>query len=319
MKDNQNIRNTSDEILKLQESIYDHINTNRYQADLISDLSIWNKICSSLDVISDTIMAVLSYCSSPYPKDTGLQYIYTYGLLQSLFIQQDAVKNLTKAFGQEYQISEQLKHIRNIRNSAIGHPTYEPVKKNVFYTYLSRNTLSKESFSYMRSSASGEDIFYDVKVEEILESQLSGVLDKYKYISNLLIETDRKHKEKYKEKLVVDIFPSSMSYSFQKVAQAIYSPDGSNVTFGTSMLESIERVYRTFEKELLDRNELQGNEYLQYDLEQYFHVIDKLRKYFNNEIEGMSERDARVYHYYIEKEHGHFMKIAEEYDEEYQS
>lgn len=319
MRDNQNIRNTANEILELQASIYEYINTNRYQADLISDLSVWNQICSSLDVISDTILAVLSYCSADYPNDTGLQYIYTYGLLQSLFIQQDAVKNLTKAFGQDYEISEELKKIRNIRNAAIGHPTYEPVKKNVYYTYLSRNTLSKKGFSYMRSSASGEDIFYDVDVEEILETQLLGVLEKYEYISDVLKKADKEHKKNYKEALIVDIFPSSMSYSFQKVAQGIYSPGSSNVGFGHSMLESIERTYRSFEKELMDRNELQGNEYLKYDLDQYFHAIDKLRKYFSNEAEGMTERDARVYHYYIEKEHSHFVKIAEEYDEEYQS
>ncbi|EIJ35290.1 hypothetical protein [Thiothrix nivea] len=315
---NQKIRKSADDILKLQESIYAHINTNRYQANLISDSKVWNQICSSLDVISDTIMAILSYCSNDYPKDTGLQYIYTYGLLQSLFIQQDAVKNLTKAFGEEYQISESLKKIRDIRNSAIGHPTYEPTKENVYYTYLSRNTLSKESFSYMRSSASGEDFFHDVNIEEILESQLLGVLDKYKFISDLLIETDKKHKERHREQLMVNIFPSSMSYLFQKVAQAIYSPDVSNVAFGGSMLESIERIYRDFEKELMNRNEIQGNEYLKYDLDQYFHAIDKLRKYFKEESKEMNERDARVYHYYLEKEHNNFIKIAEEYDEEYQ-
>ncbi len=315
---NQKIRKTANEILELQESIYTHINTNRYQANLISDPKVWNQICSSLDVISDTIMAILSYCSNNYPKDIGLQYIYTYGLLQSLFIQQDAVKNLTKAFGQEYQISEPLKKIRDIRNAAIGHPTYEPTKENTYYTYLSRNTLSKKSFSYMRSSASGEDFFHDVNIEEILEIQFLGVIEKYKFISDLLIETDRRHKEKHREQLMANIFPSSMSYLFQKVAQAIYSPDNSNITFGLSMLGSIERAYRSFEKELVDRNELQGNDYLKYDLDQYFHAIEKLRSYFNREIEEMNERDARVYHYYIEKEHNHFIKIAEEYDEEYQ-
>ncbi|WP_417227136.1 hypothetical protein [Amphritea sp.] len=319
MRENQNIRNIANEILELQESIYEYINTNRYQADLIRDLSVWNQICSSLDVISDTTMAILSYCTGTYPNDKGLQYIYTYGLLQSLFIQQDAVKNLTKAFGQDYEISDELKQIRNIRNSAIGHPTYEPVKKNVYYTYLSRNTLSKNGFSYMRSSGNGEDVFHDVNVEEILEAQLLGVLEKYKYISDVLKKADEEHKEKYKEILVVDIFPSSMSYSFQKVAQGICSPEKGNVSFGGSMLESIERTYRSFEKELMDRNELQGNESLKYDLDQYFHAIDKLRKYFNNQAEGMTERDARVYHYYIKEKHSHFVKIAEEYDEEYLS
>lgn len=320
MRENQNIRNTANEILELQESIYEYINTDRYRTDLISDLSVWNQIRSSLDVISDTIMAVLSYCSGNYPNDAGLKYIYTYGILQSLFIQQDAVKNLTKAFGQDYEISDELQKIRNIRNSAIGHPTYEPVKKNnVSYTFLSRDTLSKDGFSYMRFNANGEDILHDVNVEEILETQILGVLDKYKYISGVLKKADKEHKEQYKEAFLVDIFPSSMSYLFQKVGQGINSLGSGNFSFEYSMLESIESIYRSLEKELMDRNELQGNQYLKYDLDQYFHAIEKLGKYFSDEIADMTERDARVYHYYIEKEHSHFVEIAKEYDQEYRS
>jgi len=189
----------------------------------------------------------------------------------------------------------------------------------VFYNYLSRPTLTKESFLYIRSSSTSDDEFIEVNIEEILEEQLQGIVEKYNHISNILIEMDKKHKEKHKEKLVVDIFPSSISYSFQKVAQAIYSPGGSNIIFGAQMLESIDKTYRAFEKELLDRNELQGNEGTQYDLDQYFHAINTLRTYFNGQSEDMTERDARVYHYFIEKEHAQFVKLAEEYDEAYKN
>lgn len=79
----------------LEKVIRDHINTHRYQVDLLEDSSNWNQICSSLDVIGDTMFAIGSYGASEFPKDSGLQYIYTYGLLQSLFLQQDALRHLS--------------------------------------------------------------------------------------------------------------------------------------------------------------------------------------------------------------------------------
>ena len=76
---------TIDEVVSLETTVRDHINTHRYQIALIQNSNTWNQICSSLDVIGDTLLAVRSYFSAEYPEDRGLRYIYTYGLLQSLF------------------------------------------------------------------------------------------------------------------------------------------------------------------------------------------------------------------------------------------
>jgi hypothetical protein len=297
-----------------EESVRKYINTTRYQTNLLRDLDVWNQICSSLDTIGDTIYSIEDYLNSEYPESTGLRYIFTYGILQSLFIQQDAIKHLAEAFEVDFRLDEKLRNIRAIRNASIGHPTKNIVKGTIFYNYISRITISKSGFTFMRSSERNRTDFVEVDLYSIMLDQLDEIKKSYGLISAKLIEEDRMHREKHKNKLVVDIFHSSMGYSFSKVAEGI-NAQAPNRTFGLSMLRSIEETYQKFETELRERNEL--NEYIKYDLEEYIHAIEKLKSFLLGDNDYMNEIDARIYLFYIREEHSHFVKIAEEIDEEY--
>lgn len=105
----------------LEDEIRDFINTGRNQVRLLPKRSTWNQICSSLDVIGDTTLSIADYISASFPTTPGLQYIYTYGLLQALFLQQDAIRHLAEAFELAHTPSQRLLKIRELRNSAIGH------------------------------------------------------------------------------------------------------------------------------------------------------------------------------------------------------
>jgi hypothetical protein len=312
----QNLISTLHRISSEEDSVRKYINTTRYQTDLLQDLDIWNQICSSLDTTGDTVLSIEEYLVSDYPKNEGLKYIYTYGLLQSLFIQQDAVKHLSEAFEVDFKINEQLRSVRAIRNASIGHPTKNKVYGTVFYNYISRITLSKYGFTLLRSSKGDRDEFIDVDLLSILTTQLNEIEKSYKLISNKLIEADRMHREKYKDKLIVDIFHSSLGYQFSKIAEGIYSTSTAHHrSFGLSMLKSIDKTYLEFENALKERNEL--NEYTKYDLEQYKHAIKILKWFLTEESENLTERDARIYLFYIREKHTHFVEVAKEIDEEY--
>jgi len=84
-------------IAKLEDEIRDFINIPRNQHRLLSDKNRWNQICSSLDVIGDTSLALESYYNCKWTSDAGMQYLLIYGLLQAIFIQQDALKNAAEA------------------------------------------------------------------------------------------------------------------------------------------------------------------------------------------------------------------------------
>lgn len=71
----------------------------------------------------------------------------------------------------------------------------------------------------------------------------------------------------------------------------------------------------TFESELSNRGEL--TEYTSYDLNEYKHAISILKDYLSSNSKGLGESDARIYLFYLREQHQHFVKIAEEIDNEY--
>jgi hypothetical protein len=54
------IKQIIDLIDTLEDDVREHINTTRYQSDLIKDGNTWNQICCSLDTIGDTAYATPS-------------------------------------------------------------------------------------------------------------------------------------------------------------------------------------------------------------------------------------------------------------------
>lgn len=318
MPENQVTKKSMCEVIKriesLEDSVRNHINTNRYQADLLKDLNNWNQICSSLDTIGDTLYSIQDYLGADYPESVGFKYIFTYGLLQALFIQQDAMRHLSEAFDIKFELTEKLDKIRRLRNASIGHPTKHNVKKSTFYNYISRITLSKIGFTLMRYSEQDRTEFIDINIYSILNDQLHEIEDSYKLLSFKLSEVDRMHKEKFKKKLLVDLFHSSMGYIFSKVAEGIHSPNTGN-SFGLSMLRSIQKTYREFEAALNERNEL--SEYTKFNLDEYNHALSKLENYLTGNNSELKEIDARIYLFYVREQHNHFVQIAGEIDENY--
>jgi hypothetical protein len=324
MNDIEIIKTNIQIINNVKSKIFEYINKTRYQSSLIKNLNIWNQICSSLYVIGDTLISIEEYLNNDFPKSDGLKYIFTYGILQSLFIQQDATKNLLEAFNIKVTFSETLKKIRDIRNSSIGHPTKQEIKgKNdkkvkIFYHYISRISLCKEGFTLQKTNIEQRnDIFIDINLIEIIKNQIDEIIIIFNEISALLVDNDKNHKNKYKEELMVNIFPVSLNYSFEKIGEAIYFSGYGKKDFGLTMLKIIEDSYIKFENELIKRNELPGNEYLLFDLNQYKHAIVKIRDYLSDNISKMEESDARIYLFYLKEEHNNFIKIANEYDEDY--
>ena len=74
----------------------------------------------------------------------GKTYLYIYGALQALYVQQDAVKNLCRALGVDYP-EYSVKKIREIRNDAVGHPTDRNYGKE-FHFILDSPTTDRIDF-----------------------------------------------------------------------------------------------------------------------------------------------------------------------------
>lgn len=307
------------EIKFLEDDVRTHINITRYQNELIKDIDKWNQICCSLDTIGDTLFLVDGYLKTEYPKDIGLKYIYTYGLLQALVVQQDAISFLSQAFNVKYKRSKRALEIRNYRNSSIGHPikqNQDILKKGkIVHNYLSRMTLSKDGFTLMRCYDSYKTEFVDINVICIIDDNLTEIKLAYEKVTNTLKEADKMHKEKYKNKPLVDSFSSGMNYYFEKISQGIHSPNDSNRSFGLNMLNLIIDVYTDFEISLKERGDIK--KYTQYDLDEYKYALSKIKDYLSNTSSKITEQDARIFNFYVYENHKHFLKLAEEIDNSY--
>lgn len=302
-------------VRELEETVRNHINTHRYQSVWIENSDGWNQICSSLDVIGDTICSIESYQSHPFPDETGMKYIVTYGILQALFIQQDALRHLSEAFEIEFQVSPALKEIRENRNAAIGHPTKQNRGGECHYSHVSRMSLSKRGFDFLRFSGSRPHEVVRVDILAAIESQLNCIADDYNRVTEKLREIDRMHREKFKNSPLQDVFHSAMSYNFEKIASGICARSLGDKDFGHSNLRMVVETYKSFESELKERNELTSC--LEFDLKEYFHALDKLDQYFKKRSGCFEEADARIYHTYLLHQHAHFVQVAKEIDQEY--
>ncbi|MGL6075005.1 MAG: hypothetical protein ACRC8S_12670 [Fimbriiglobus sp.] len=89
---------------------------------LLNDKKKWLRIIASLDAIGDTDMAIESYRNIATDNlDFGKLYLSIYGLLQAVFVQINAVKDLAEDIGMYLVIPNSLDEIRKIRNNSIGH------------------------------------------------------------------------------------------------------------------------------------------------------------------------------------------------------
>ena len=82
---------------ELIRKIYNHINRTEKITSLLSNRQKWDRLTSALNVLEDTSWAIEYYLGNDYPSEFKGKYLYTYGLLQALFVQGDAVNSISIA------------------------------------------------------------------------------------------------------------------------------------------------------------------------------------------------------------------------------
>ena len=136
-------------ISELQGEVRDFINRPRKQTRLLSDLASWNMLCSALDVIGDTELALDSYLNWKPQEEDGEKYLLVYGALQVMEVQQDAVKHLSESLSIPYARPKELANIRMIRSDSIGHPIRGAESKVSKSSFIQRFGLDQRAFTLL--------------------------------------------------------------------------------------------------------------------------------------------------------------------------
>lgn len=313
-------------IHELESQIRDFINSPRRQAALYEDKATWGMLCSSLDVIGDTELAMEAYLKddgqepdkrgqSDHLIASGNLYINLYGILQIVFVQQDAVKHLGEALGFDYAHDPRLKVIREIRNDAIGHPTKRG--KAEAFNFISRMTLSRAGCRMLTMRADGTMEFRDIDVPSMIAEQREAVAAALAGILEKLREDEMAHRKKFAGSKLADAFPSTLGYYHEKISESIAGRMPGS--FGADILESVAGYIATFKQGLEERGSLDAYEPITDEFELLEYPIAELLGFFRNpQASKLNDKDAMIFHFFIRNRIKNLIDMAKEIDREYE-
>ena len=305
-----------EDISQLESEIRDFINNPRKQCELLKNPAAFNKLTSSLDVVGDTELAIDAFLEKDWPDDDGSKYLILYGLLQSLFIQQDAVKHLSEALDIEYSLDPLLNDIREIRHDSIGHPTKRGRgdQENA-YNFIARISMSRNGLMLMKTFPDGSaPQFINANLPSLITKQRDKLAVVMSGIIDILKKEELEHKKMFKDEKLKDIFPPVISYYFQKISEAIYGARD----LGLMHLKLVNGCIERFRDALEKRGILEAYYSVTYNINLINYPIHELMNFFEDpEKSKLNENDAYIFKFFVEQNIETLIQIAKEIDEDY--
>lgn len=295
--------------------IRDLVNHSHIKAQLLEDKIKWSKICSSMDVIGDTQCAINYYFSLSSFNSYDEGYILIYGLLQSFFLQQDAVSSLSSALFDENSISWkdiECFSVRELRNDSIGHPTDRGYKDNKSFHFIVRPSLSQESFELI--SHYKENRTYDKKnIFNLKTQQENCIVEILNNIIERMENRNNEHKNKFKGQKILNLIPSS--YDIECLKKAHFDESYNTPAYTKNNVQSFKERLKNIQKGIVDRYHELPPSY-QEVIEQINHILTKIEEFAeSNQI--LQNKDAEVFLYALDKRFEELKVILENIDNEF--
>lgn len=219
-----------------------------------------------MDSIEDICGVIDAFINREDSKDWESQLLAIYGVLQAMFVQQDATKSLADALGQsftkDWKNHQYLKHIRELRNRSIGHPSdYKATKANPG-GHISRPSISKFGMDLMIVDGTNTK-FHTVSIPDLVFNQCLELEKIINTIADSAIKDDIAFKETFKNDNLLEALNCS-SYYWQKIMEAIRS---SHVEFGIMHLDLLENIANEIESAVVARyGSIDSNEFATHNL-----------------------------------------------------
>ena len=274
--------------------IRDHVN-HPWQRELIfADKVKWDKVCSCMDVLGDTQLAIDHFFTlQKFSGDNG-GHLYLYGLLQAIFLQQDAANHLSEAlFNKSIKWKRDypnLYMIRELRNDAAGHPTKRG--DNESFHYIARHSVSKNHFelaSYFPKKKKFEH--RSVYIRDIIEKHENSICEILDKIIEQMKSILKNHKKKFKGRKLIDFVPSDFGYSVEKVFEGIYN----KYPLAEMNFKLLKKSYEAIKSEIDQRyttyKAISGVNNL---VNQIDHIISRLEDWISNK-NLYQNKDAEVF------------------------
>lgn len=258
-----------EELFDLVRRMRAYVNDARVHAALFSDQPRYSRACSAMDMIEDTAQALRSYLALPVTdSDHGTSYLIVFGVLQVLYVQQDAVFWLCESLGFPRSVAclpgpekwihgpgnDRLSAVRSLRNSSIGHPVWRnkgPESERGSY-FIIQMSLSAGGFQLAGSNATGERNHTNVDIQNLVRVQIQELEAALKRALDEVSEAERAHRDQFKGQRLEMTF-SGLSHPMEKMHQAVR--EESFRTVGMYGIEAVQRSMDLFKERLAQRRE----------------------------------------------------------------
>jgi hypothetical protein len=207
---------------KLNKDIHDRLFLNNYLSTTIGD---YERVFTSIDLIQDCQNAIEEFENIPETNIQSRTTLYIYGVLQSMYCQQDGlfhlyrtitdrkIKNVYELF-KVYQFNKQ---IREVRDDIAGHPADRKGKE--FY-FIAKGTNSKYIFSYAGYTPHFRNV--DVDLKQFIKEQNIFVITVLHEVEKTIVQKIKTHKSKFNLMKLIDIV-DNLNYPIQLVYRGIFN------------------------------------------------------------------------------------------------
>ena len=296
---------------------------------LINNKPGWYMLTSAMDIVSDTESAIASYEKGDW-QDKGTLYLVIFGLLQAMYLQQDALRSMVHALegNADYKIDSEPEamSIRQIRHDTVGHPTKQGgtnAKGNGAFTEqtshsIVQHSMRKQYYTLLRSSNLADTTFVDINTFELIEKNRALAIRILARTKANLERIEMEHRAAFKGEKLASIFHPTMHYQFEKVFEGIYNPDYGRGPYGQLSLQTIVGYFNDFKAALEKRGILNGSGHLHFNLDETEYALNELTNYYNGTGMLTDKQAAEIFRYFAERKMDELKRIAEEIDAEYE-
>jgi hypothetical protein len=183
-------------ISAIRDQIYDHFQVSQKCQDfffLDENEDRYSGYYTSMYLIQDTTEALQAHRIRGFSSDPLEAYIEVWGVLQALYIQQDAIAELYRSIADRRLNTSSItswKELRGLRNTCAGHPARKdrPTSQPVTRTFLGRHLGTYSAFQYEQWKSPDEISHPTIDLGALIddyETEATGVMQKiHKLMSN---------------------------------------------------------------------------------------------------------------------------------------
>lgn len=275
----------------------------------------YNQTFTSIDLIEDSQIAIEEFESAESLGKQGRSTLLIYGLLQSLFLQQDGLYHLYKCVVDEnikqtdfFDTFSFDKDIREVRNDIAGHPTN---RKNSEFYFIAKGPISKDRFTYAGYTPTFRTVEVDLKTFIIKQLELARIVLQ-KVQANISKKIEMK-KGEYKNKSLKEMIVGA-DRNIQLIYRGIRD-DGRNFQ-GEWGISGLKSAIDEIRKELNTRY----NQNLPTGISESFRLIDYIIHRFNqwwNDKTLLGNNDAEIFLDSLENQLKELEEMLIEIDEDF--